>query len=410
MLPRALLATAAAALLGAALPTASAQSIWGITGPAVRLDHTAGPPVGPCAYPTGPLVGGFFYAPTFCPGPGPFPGPAPGALQVGDVTVDRGNDTVWATDGAIVAGYTKAGAIFSSFPNPLPGLLTGLGYQAPAGAALAPVLWLTDGALAMAVIPPPVCPGPIAIAVPPFPVVLPGLCTDIDYDPVSGTLFESNVNGLIANQVVGGGVGPFGVFPPLAPCPLPPLQTGIAVDTASCKALFVAAGGMVARVDFTGAPAPVTFYAPVPCWPWAGIGPTSGLGFDATPVHFCKGSDPAGPPPVAGTINQALTPAAAFGITLTGAAPGGTAFLLVGAAPVCPTIPIGFGCFICTAPIVLTIGPLPVPLSGNVGLPAPIPGGLGCSGALAFAQWVVVKPGGAGLQTSQTLHIRPAVP
>lgn len=416
-MPRSIPAALALAALSLAAPVpALGQSIFGITGPAVRVDNTAGPAAGPCAYPNGPLIGGFPLAPAACPGPGPFPPPwAAAGPQLGDVTVDRRSDLVWATDGMMVGGYTKAGVLVASFPNMLPGPLTGLGYQAASPfAGGGPVLWLTDGFVATAVIAPPVgaCPGAAVPVIGLFAVAFPGLCTDIDYDPTSGALFESNANGLVATQTIIGAPGPFPPFAPaVAGCPVgAPGLTGIAVDTASCMALFVTNGAAVARVDFFGAAAPVTFYAPFPCWPYAGAGPTSGLAFDATPIDFCKGCDATTVvPPKAGSVGQALTPQPAFALRLSGAMPGGAAFLLLGAAPACPVVPVGFGCAICIAPLVAVVGPIPVPASGSLALPAPIPAGLGCSGATAFVQWLVAKPAG-GLQTSQALHVRPAVP
>ncbi len=402
-----LLGVAAAAFVLS--PSASAQSVWGVNGPGTLAMDTAGPPVGPCSYPKGPLIGGFNYTVPFgCPIAGPFPPPFVAAMAVGDIAIDRVLDRVWITDGATITGYTKGGAAFASIPNPLPAPLTGLGWGVnplgPAGSAL----WITDGTFAAALATPAIGCGALPFAIAPFLVTFPGLATDIDYDPLSGTLFMSNLNGAVSNQTIFGGFGPFGVFVPAVPCgALGPL-VGLAIDTASCKSMFVTNGGAMARVDFFGAPAPVTFYAPLPCWPWGGAA-TSGLAFDATPIHYAKGCNPTGPVPTIDTIQEALTPNPGFGITLSGAVPGGGAFLLLGVAPACPMVPVGFGCVIAEFPLAALVGPIPVPATGNVGLPAPIPPGLGCSGLAAYVQWLVAKPAG-GLETTDALHIQPALP
>ncbi|MBL8767705.1 MAG: hypothetical protein JNL94_10090 [Planctomycetes bacterium] len=406
------LGLAASALLVAS--SANAQSIWGICGPPAGLVNQAGPPAGACNYPTGPNIGGFPYAVPFgCPLPGPFPGPAGGLFPAGDVTVDRINDIVYASDGITIASYNKAGVPLASFPNPLPGMVTGLGWSAPNPIAPA-VLWITNGFLCCAVIPPAAgCPGGVPFVIPPF-AVLPGgaggaIATDVDFDPSSLTLFFSHNTGAITNQFPAGGPGPFGIFFPMVPCNMGPL-TGLAIDTAHCKTMYITNGGNVARIDFAGNPAPVTFYAPFVCWPWTGPSQTSGLGFDATPVKFGTGSDPAGSIPQIGTIGEALSPNPGFGLTLSNATPGGQAFLLLSPAPICPTVPVGFGAFIHVFPISSIVGPIGVPATGGFGIPAPIPAGFACSGLTAYVEWLVVKPGGAGLETSPGLHIRPANP
>lgn len=398
----------AVALTGSVLTAAAhAQSPWGVHGPTSTAIDFSGPPAA-CGYPTGPVIGNFNYAVPFaCPTAGAFPGPAATAIGVGDITVDRTRDNVWITDGNIVTGYTKAGVPIASFPNPLPGNLTGLGWSLnPFG--VGSLLWLTNGFLVQAFqTPAPGCAFPIA-AIGAWAVPFAGLAQDVDVDPVTMTVFIGYANGLVSNHTMAGGVGPFGLWAPAVACLLPNI-TGLAIDTASCKVMYLTDGFTMTRVDMTGGIAPPTFYAPAVCWPVAGPGGISGLGFDATPVPFGNGCDPAGPPPVAGTVLEALTPNPGFGLTVTGAAPGGGAFLLIGAAPACPPIPVGFGCAINVFPLAAIVGPIPVPATGNFGLPAAIPAGLGCSGATAYIQWLIAKPMG-GLQTTQALHVRPAVP
>ncbi len=404
-----LLLVAGAVLALAVVPQAGGQSLWGVNGPTATVAQLTGPPFGACAYPTGPGIGGFFYAlPWACPSAGPFP---PGGMM-GDVAVDMFMDTVWVTDGFSVTEYTKAGAVVNSFANPLPLPLTGLGWSALPGAVAAGVLWLTDGFLAAAVIPPP-APGCVAPAffVPPFPLIAtPPPATDIDYDAGSGTLFLTSAVGLIANELVGGGVGPFGVFPP--PCFAGVFLDGIAVDKSAGMTLYATDGVTIARMLFGGAPAAPTFYTTVPCFPWAGIVPLSGLAFDATPISYGAGANPGAvpPPPVAGTVGQATSPNPTFALTLAGAMPGGLAYLFVGTGAPCPA-PLFFACPILVAPIPLIVGPIPVPVAGGFTIPAAIPAGFGGFGLSAYLQWIVARPLPlGGYQTTQALEMTLAAP
>src|SRR5437868_588628 len=130
----------------------SAQSVWGVNGPAVAAERMTGPAAGPCAgYPSGPITGGFAYFPRAACGPvaGPFPAPGP----IGDIAIDRDNDTVWITDGISLTNYTRAGAVIRTFmQGVLPGPLTGLGWGVtPAG----PALFITNGMFAAGIAPPP---------------------------------------------------------------------------------------------------------------------------------------------------------------------------------------------------------------------------------------------------------------
>ncbi|MBK6939597.1 MAG: hypothetical protein IPH13_05210 [Planctomycetes bacterium] len=391
---------------------ASAQSIWGTNGPTAFLGNQAGPPSGPCSYPNGPFLGGFpSVAPFGCGVANTYPGALTGVYPAGDVAVDRIADTVWATDGIRVTNYAKNGAVLASFVNPFPVPLTGLGWSAPFG-LMPRLLWLTDGRLYGAIaLPQAGCPVP-PLFLGPFSAVLTttaSVMTDIDFDPSSGTLFFSDSAGFVSNQFIGGGIAGFGIFAPAVTCLLPTLE-GLAVDTASCNALFVTDSLTVARINFLGNPAAPTFYAPQTCSPWIAGGPTSGLAFDATPITFGKGSDPAGSIPTIGTIGEALSPNPGFGLTLGNATSGGQAFLLMSVSSACPVVPVGFGAFIHVFPINSITGPFPIPASGGFAMPAPIPAGFACSGLTAYLEWLVVKPAGGGLETSPGLHVRPAQP
>ncbi len=400
---------AGALLLLAMVPQAGGQSLWGVHGPTATVTQMTGPPAGPCGYPTGPIIGGFFYAlPWICPTAGFFPP----MLPVGDVTVDMLTDHVWVSDGPFVTEYTKAGAVVSSFTNPLLAPLTGLGWGlSPVGVASG-VLWLTDGTWAAAVTPPPPpgCAPPVFV-VPPFLLIATPLpATDIDYDPGTGTLFLTSAAGLIANEVIGGGPGPFGVFPP--PC-IGGFLDGIAVDKSAGKRLYATDGVTVAYMFFGGAPAGATFYTTMPpCYPWAGAVPVSGLAFDAAPISYGAGANPGGmaAPPVAGALGEAVSPNASFALTLAGATPGGLAYLFIGTGAPCPA-PLFWGCPILVAPIPVIIGPIPVPAGGGFTIMSAIPGGWGGMGVSAYLQWIVARPMPlGGYQTTQALELTLAAP
>ncbi len=373
----------------------SAQSLWAVNGPTATMGRFNGGPAGPCAYPAGPVLGFGPYAPAFfgCPTAGPVAGPA-----IGDIALDRTTDTLWVTDGVVVTNYTRAGVVLNSKPAPiLTGApITGLGFGM---LAVGPVLWVTDGIMAAAVALPTAMCAPFVFVVPPFPLPAPamGAATDIDFDPTSGTLFVSTMAGFVENVLIGGGVGPFGVFVPACGAAAP--LVGIAVDTSTCGTLFVTTGPLVMHVGFAGAPAAPTIYAPVPCFPFPGPPGTNGLTFDAAGVPFGASCDPVLPPPTMGTFGQATTPGPGFGVTLTGSAPG-IALLVVG-GPTCPPGFLGV-CPVYTLPALLTIGPFPSGAALTV--PLPIPAGVPCTTGAIGLQFLIGKTGG-GFQTTNGIEV-----
>lgn len=398
----------ASALLFAA--TASGQSLWSIHGPTASLGNQAGPPAGPCGYPTGPLLAAKPYAiPFACPSPGAFPAPQPGVPSRGDVAVDRVHDTVWATDGKIATGYTRSGAPFATFANPfVANAITGMGFGGTSVGASGPVLWITDGFLAEAVLAPGAGCGAATLVAGPWSVQFPGLATDVDFDPASTTVFVAYSNGMISSHTVAGAAGPFATFIPPATCGLGGL-TGLCVDVATGGALIATDGTHVARFTFAGALAAPTFYFPSPCTTWSGPSPISGLAFDAAPIRYCKGCDLLGAPPAIGWIGEAISPNPAFALTLSQAAPGGGALLFLGSGAACPAPLIGSGCSLCVLPIVATSVPLVVPASGALAVPIVVPGGFGGLGIAAKLQWVVAKPAG-GIQTTEAVNLTLALP
>jgi hypothetical protein len=394
-----------AALLLAASPL-SAQSLYGISGGAAItstvLEFT-GPPAGPCGYPNGPLLGAFpTFVPFLCPTVGPTP--LPPAI-FGDVAHDHITDLVWATNGPMITAYTPAGVPVTSFPVPPPlGLLTGLGFNSAAG-----ILWMTDGALVMPIVPPgPGCVPPLLI-VPPFPSPSPGVLTDIDWDPFTGTLFGCDVLGFVTNMTAAGAIGPFGIFPVLGGClpPLgPPLQ-GLAVDTATPSIfgvpleLVVTDGFALHRIAPPAPGGPPTFYMPLPCSPGPGP-PISGLAFALHGITYGAGCNTLGGPIPAITMTGNSTTPGVIAINLAGGPPGGLAFLVFDIAPACPPLPFK-GCPLYAAPVFL-FGPFPIPLLGGIVLPAAIPPGTPI-GAGVYLNWVCRQPGGWALSSGLALTI-----
>jgi hypothetical protein len=388
LLVRALFVPALLALV--ALP-AGAQTLYTLTAGGV-LSESAGPSSGPCAYPNS-SYGGFLTAlPHPCATVGAIP---PGPL--GDIAIDKVTDTLWATDGTIITGYSLATiTVSSSFLLPpgaiLPGPLTGLGF----GGGL---LWITDGTFVAGVAPPafPGCGMPPAVVVPPW-VVPAGVVplSDVDYHPATGTLWaSSSVGGFVSNLLVGGGFGPGGVFPATASCALAPALTGIAVDTTRPgflglpTTLYVSDGTTVAAIAPGGVVAPPSFHAPAACWMAAGF-PSKGLAFSLHGITYGTGTDPGGSVPLAFTTGQSTVPSATFGLGFIGAdpTPGTVAALFVDFAALCPALP-GLGGNTIYALPTLIIGPLPV-IGGALTLPAALPP-TPFIGVPIFAQWIIRK-------------------
>ena len=407
---------ATALLAGAAfVPCLSSQSLYTIHGvalPTSRIVEHTGPPGGPCAYPNGPILASFNSNQPFpCPTVG-FIAPPPAAL-LGDVAHDHAKDLLWATDGTTITAYTAAGVATISMPlPPIPflGPLTGLGYDSQAG-----LLWMTDGAFALAVLPPPP-PGcvPPPIVVPPFPLPINGFATDIEWDPSSNTLFVCDTLGFVTNVMVGGAPGPWGTFPVVGMCgpPVLPPLTGLAVDTTTPSffgmplTLVVTDGFSINRVFVPGGMGAPTFYTPVPCYPVPTGLPVNGLAFALHGITFGKGCSTTGvvPPRMASTGNSS-TPGA-MTLQLTGGPANGSAWLCVDLLAQCP--PFVFkGCPLYVFPTWL-FGPFPIPATGSITLPVVLPPALPTSQGV-FLQWVC-KPLLGGWSFSEGLALTIGLP
>jgi hypothetical protein len=389
-----------------------AQSLYGYEGAgSLVMEHT-GPPGGACGYPFGPMFSVFpTMAPFGCPLPVP-PGPPPMNI-FGDIGVDKINDTVWVTDGVAIGEFTASGA---GIGTPLTGFnpilqgglpLTGLGMDSAAG-----WLWLTDGFLCWAITPPaaPGCPGVEVIIIPPFMLPLqPGAqATDVEWDPVTGTLWVCDTIGFVTNVTIAGGMGPFGFFPAGGACGLmPPLQ-GIALDSVASSVLgiptyYVTDGFGISYETVGGAPAPATFYTPMPCF--GTLGPLVGLAFSARALPYGTGVDNSGlPAPNIGSTGQGLSPNPAFTVNLSGSVPGSTAILYLSwSGFYCPAVTVmGLPVLISLATPPKMMGVALVGAAGTASLPIPIPPGFP-PGSTFHLQWLVVTP--TSLQVSEGLAL-----
>ncbi|MCB9896533.1 MAG: hypothetical protein H6825_00890 [Planctomycetes bacterium] len=399
---------AAGLLLGAA-PFANAQRLLGSDSVGALNWTFTSAPGGPCGAPV-PTAFPCPNAALVCPGVPPLGTTSAGSL-LGDIADDPLTDTVYTTDGLVITSFTgdtacSGGACFpiNSFFAPtfggVMGPLTGMGCDASGGfTGGPPLLWVTDGKMIAAFVPPPAgaC-GPIVPVFPPCLLASAaiGPATDVSWDP-GGVLWVSFAPGFI-QAYVPGGCAPASPVIPVGACPLGPL-VGIAVDTSTpnffspVTAGYVTDGVTVAYVDlFTGAPAPPTFYTPLTCNPTPAL--LNGLALAQHGVQY-------GAPRVGAkldTFGQASTPGPTFGLEVTGAPSIGTAFLIVnfnfpGPGFFCPPVP-GVGTKIWVDPTAPgTVIALPALGPGCVPIPLAIPPAVP-AGLEIFAQMVFVGPGG----------------
>jgi len=104
-------------------------------------------------------------------------------------------------------------------------------------------------------------------------------------------------------------------------------------------------------------------------------------------------TDPSGlNPPTIGAAGQSVVPNPAFAITLSGAVPSGSAWLVVGIAPACPALTFKLNSWYVN-PFILTLGPFPVSAAGTVFIPAPLGPALPVTTS-SYLQWLVKKPAG----------------
>ena len=362
---------AAALTLGAAAPAQTLYSINGSAGAFASIVEQTGPPTGICLWPNGPYLGGFLTnAPFPCSTAAAFP--APPALG-GDIAVARDLDLIYVTDGTNITLYSTGGSPLRSFTlasvMPPFGTITGLGYNAVAG-----VLWVCNATTAVGITPPgPAnCPGLVVVAVPPFALPAVGSSyTDIDWDPVSNSLYACTTAGLIVNVLPGGLLGGYGITAPPLTCATGGLY-GLAMDHSyfgGPAAMYVTNGAMIERITPIAGPPASTFYATSACFP-ATSPPISGLSFSAHGIAFGAASPPAYP--ILTSSGQSISPNLVnFSLNMS-ATPGSFAIIFIGlGGSQCPAIPFGPTAVYINTPAVFIQGP--VGGSGFVSFPIPIP-------------------------------------
>jgi len=380
----------ALACLSSARPS-HAQTLYTFD-PTATVSELTGPPGLPCAYPNGPVVGAF---PALA---GPCPAPVAFAPPLGDVALDVVTNIVYLTNGPLIGAYTPAGVHLGSVPSPLPGL-TGLAVNAPGA-----LLWITDGvAYGALALPLPLCVAVPAFAVGPFPVpigpIFAGPIGDLDWETASASLVGCDATGLVGSFLPGPlpAAGPYGVFP-AGPCVPGPLF-GIAFDRAlpGTGTVTVTNGVGCARLVAGGAPAPPAFYAPLPCFPSPIVPPIAGLTSSGHQITFGVGADTTAlPPPLIGGVGNSYPGNPAYGVTLAGSVPGGTAFLRYSFGAACPP-PLVLGLPVYLAAPRFAAITLPVGAGGGAvfttALPAFLP-----PGVPVHLQWIVLT--GASVQVT----------
>lgn len=367
--------TALGALALAAAP-ASAQSLYSMDALG-NLTQFTGPPSGACNWPLGPLLSQWSYTQSFlCMAVSPLPG-APNAF--GDLAVERPTGSVWVTDGTFVAETQTGGTVVRAFLVdmfaagwPLSAPLTGMAVDSVNG-----TLWMTDGSTIVEALPPgaPGCgidPSALGSFVAPIPSGRE--LTALDFDPHTNSLWASDDAGDVWN------FGPTGALlgnvtpAPPGTCTLSGSLTALAVDAARAGALYVTDGTTVYYMDgATGAPAAPTFYTPQTCSS-VPFGPTEGIGFAAAPVSF--GSPSNGFFPVIGAPEPSIIPNPAFEIVIAGAEDGEIAVVGISGALVCPGISLGVPTLYLSPFGAFSLGALPVPDTGLVTQPLPLPANL----------------------------------
>ncbi len=396
------------ASLGLATASVSAQSFYGVDGLTGLVEQRVGPPWVPCGYPNGPTVDAFsFTDPGLCGSLLPF-APPPSAL-LGDLALDRVNDTVYVTDGTTIGCFAADGTQLNLMHSGSLGLgpLTGLGFDSSAN-----LLWVTDGSeIALAF------PSPQGSCSPPglawsYPATGLGFVTDVAWHPSTARVYALDSDGLIAAYDANGVtmVSPYSAAG-LSNCAIPGPFTGLAVDMATgCSGgdptLFVTNGYGVSYEVSGGTPGGFEFYSPLNCFVWQG-GPTQGLDFAARAITFGTGTGPL----IGSTGGQSVLPNPAFGVTLSNGPRNGQAYLIYGIGAACPSLTFkGQPWYV--DPSFTPIGPLAIPPSGTLTLPIalPAPGGSMACGTTIFMQWICKASGGGGWSSSPGLEFTTAMP
>ena len=336
----------------------------------------------------------------------------PGPSMIGGTAYDQTTDTVYVSDGLLVASYTAEGAAIDVFTSP--GLVVGLGFDSTNGR-----LWATDGGNQVyAFAPPtsPACGAAVPFAVAPFNVPFLNIALNgIDWDPHTQSLWTSDNSGFVQNFREDGSAGPFltPFFAGLCFASYPG-RMRIAVDDATpygAGHLYLSDGLRSSSILAPGVEAAPTFAFPgdptgSACTPHPV--PIIGFAFAARGLAYGTGVDPDGlPAPVGRTTGPSTTPGLSFAHTLSSAVPNGVAILAWSPSSLCPApIAAGVPILIDPAPPAAMIAVTLVPPSGSLSVPTPIPPNLPV-GTEIFTQWFVLKPAGSSLlQVSNGMGFR----
>jgi len=372
-----LLAQLSALLVAAATAAtpASAQNLYLLKGSSGYVGVTAGPNSGPCNYPSSSTGGSFdFEQDAVCPGFAP-KAMTVGAVQRGDVAVDRQGGVTFVTDGFAIGAY-GSGHLLGNFTATSLGLtppLRGLGWD-----GVNRWLWICDGDSYAAVEPNGTCsPTPRVSAIP----APPGLATlsDIDRDGRTGDIWTCDEAGNVAYFPVGAPLASnvMHVSGPLPGCDatLDPLLFGLAVDPTTDWPVFnVTDGSHAARLLAAGpglaVAAPPTFAQPEACWELVdGASPhVDGLAYAARSVYY--GDSSGAGTLVFGTGGQSTLPSPNFHFEIFGGEVG-QLYIAYDFAAACPTGSFaGMDLYLPMSSVSGVIGPLSY--GGSITIPAPL--------------------------------------
>jgi hypothetical protein len=332
------------------------------------------------------------------------PGPTLNPL-LGGLCTDTVNDTVFSTDGLVVTETTATGTVLRSWTFASLTGLTGLCMDSAAG-----ILYATDGARIVGVLPPAASCSAETVVVPAWNASVGALITGLTYHFPLGSVMAIDGSGFVLQTMPGAPSQVFfNVFPDMACGGLlgatGTIPTGIAFDRAtpgaySPDSFFITDGVHIVHMLLGNGPVPPNPYSP-PCMP-AGAAPIHGLAYASHTLIRGAGSDVGGlTPPSISTSGQFTTPSGNVAMHLTGAdpTPGTVAFAFgqVGfpfgpglANP--PLVGLGGVLFHLTPPWLLVVGPIPVvngsaTLATTLGPNSPI-------GVELELQWIVIKANG----------------
>ncbi len=418
---------------------AEAQTLYGLDAACGLWEFTSAPG-GACPAPNPVRSMCSYCQPSPC--GGPIPGPVPAGSLLGDVAVNCLRDTVFVTDGFVIAEYV--GDTPCSTPPPCTmlqsffvptvlgmGPLTGMGMdELGTLTGGVPTLWITDGLFIAAIAPPAVPCGAAAVLCGPLPVATPpgAPLTDLTWDPnpnvagFLGSLWACDAAGLIYNFVIpipcapGVILTPAITFPPVS-CGLTAPLTGIAYDLATpglraqVGHLYVTDGTTVEYIDTTGAPATPQFYTPTLCSPTSAF--MHGLAYASHGINYGFPRNTAG----IGSYGQSCSPGPTFGMEWLNEPAGTTLVVLLcnfqfpGPGLACPPISAA-GTLLWVDPFRPSAQTIFLPPFGGTCTPVPaaIPAGFAIPPGLKVYCQFIFRNGGITLDATEGLEFTITAP